>query len=132
MGGHRNDGYRANSLALRLTNGSSCLQSIHRGHFDIHENHVIWLTDHRFNSLFAIVDTFPIVLVGRGATLFELMEPAIRQALETAPGDGQLTDVEIECFADERPLVREGCSIRALMALDKEVAGRRHTDEAAE
>lgn len=83
-------------------------------------------------SLFAIVDTFPIVLVGRGATLFELMEPAIRQALETAPGDGQLTDVEIECFADERPLVREGCSIRALMALDKEVAGRRHTDEAAE
>ncbi|NKB53265.1 MAG: ROK family protein [Rhizobiaceae bacterium] len=83
-------------------------------------------------SLFAIVDRFPIVLVGRGATLFELMEPAIRKALEAAPGDSDLTDVEIECFADERPLVREGCSIRALMALDQEVASRRHTNEAAE
>jgi len=83
-------------------------------------------------SLFAIVDRFPIVLVGRGATLFELMEPSIRNALESAPGDSPLNDVEIECFADERPLVREGCSIRALMAMDKEVAGRRHTKEAAE
>ncbi|MEP1206473.1 MAG: ROK family transcriptional regulator [Rhizobiaceae bacterium] len=83
-------------------------------------------------SLFAIVDQFPIVLVGRGATLIEFMEPAIREALETAPGDSHLRDVEIDCFADERPLVREGCAVRALMALDKQVADRRHTDEAAE
>jgi predicted NBD/HSP70 family sugar kinase len=83
-------------------------------------------------SLFAIVDAFPVILVGRGATLFELMEPAIRKALETAPGGGKNSDLEVECFPDERPLVREGCTMRALLALDDEVASRRHASEAAE
>ena len=83
-------------------------------------------------SLFAIVDAFPVVLVGRGATLFELMEPAIRRSLELAPDEKRNRGLEIEWLPDERPLVREGCAMRALLALDEDVASRRHTSEAAE
>ena len=83
-------------------------------------------------SLFAIVDAFPIVLIGRGTSLFKYMEPTLRAALETAPGENHNRTLEITCYPDERPLVREGCAIRGLLAFDTEIAKQRHTSEAAE
>ena len=83
-------------------------------------------------SLFAIVDAFPVVLVGRGARLYEFMEPAIRHALERAPGNRSNLNIEISCFEDEQPLVREGCALKALLAHDAETAARRRHNEAAE
>ena len=66
-------------------------------------------------SLYALVDRFPVVLVGRGTEVFDLMETAIRAALGKAPGESPEQRVDIDCYLDERPLVREGCAISALV-----------------
>ncbi|MEH6728502.1 MAG: ROK family protein, partial [Hyphomicrobiales bacterium] len=72
-------------------------------------------------SLFALVDAFPIALIGQGTIVFDLMEPAIRKALQGAvAGEGPCID--IHCFADENPLVAEGCALTALVVLDEEIA----------
>ncbi|MEE9315019.1 MAG: ROK family transcriptional regulator [Rhizobiaceae bacterium] len=76
-------------------------------------------------SLFALVDAFPIVLVGPGASLFDLMETSLRAALETSPGLNQLHSLEIDCYPDEISLVRQGCTISALMLQDAEMAQHR-------
>jgi len=73
-----------------------------------------------------------VVLVGRGSQLIELMRPSICAALETAPGEKSNQTLEIECFPDERSLVREGCAIGTLLAQDEEMVRRRNTSEAAE
>jgi len=83
-------------------------------------------------SLYAIVDAFPVVLVGRGSLLIELMIPSIQKALETAPGESGNLHLDIECFPDERPMVKEGCAVRALLAQDDEMARTKRTNEAAE
>ena len=73
-------------------------------------------------SLFALVDAFPIALIGRGTLVFDIMEGAIREALESTVGGGNINDIDIHCFADEKPLVAEGCAITALLVLDEEIA----------
>ena len=73
-------------------------------------------------SLFALVDTFPIALIGRSTSAFDLMEGPIRKALSNTVAGGYTTDIDIDCFADEKPLVREGCAITALLVLDEEIA----------
>lgn len=76
-------------------------------------------------SLYAIVDAFPVVIVGRGAAIFDLMEQNVRAALDTAPGENRFKSVEIDCYPDEKPLVREGCAITALLVQDGEMSNRR-------
>lgn len=73
-------------------------------------------------SLFALVDTFPIALIGRGTSAFDLMEKPIRETLASTVAGGDMTQIDIDCFADERPLVREGCAVTALLVLDEEIA----------
>lgn len=73
-------------------------------------------------SLFALVDTFPIALIGRSTSAFDLMEGPIRETLANTVAGGYTTDVDIDCFADEKPLVREGCAVTALLVLDEEIA----------
>ncbi len=72
-------------------------------------------------SLFALVDAFPIALIGQGTIVFDLMEPAIRKALQGAVA-GEGPSIEIHCFTDENPLVAEGCALTALVVLDEEIA----------
>ncbi len=76
-------------------------------------------------SLYALVDAFPVVLVGPGANMFDLMEVPIRAALDCAPGGNRYQRVDIDCYPDERPLVREGCAISALLVQDDVMAERR-------
>ena len=83
-------------------------------------------------SLYALVDAFPVVLVGRGASLIDYMRPSILAALETAPGRMQHQKLELESHVDEKPLVREGCAISALILQDELLARRRPSREAAE
>lgn len=73
-------------------------------------------------SLFALVDTFPIALIGRGTTAFDLMEKPIRETLANNVAGGDMTEIDIDCFENEKPLVREGCAITALLVLDEEIA----------
>lgn len=74
------------------------------------------------SSMYALVDPFPIALVGSGSRAFALMERSIRQALNGTIAGNQAQDVAIDCFADERPLVREGCAISALLVQDDQIA----------
>ncbi|MEM7302866.1 MAG: ROK family transcriptional regulator [Pseudomonadota bacterium] len=83
-------------------------------------------------NLFALVDPFPIVLVGQGAIFFEQMEASIRERLGTAPGDFDEKRIKIDCYPHENPLVQEGCAISALLAHDEELSSRRIQTEAAE
>ena len=83
-------------------------------------------------SLYALVDPFPIVLVGRGAIFFEQMETSLRASLSKAPGENSKEHVEIDCYLEESPLVREGCAISALLVQDEEMSNRRIQSEAAE
>ncbi len=72
-------------------------------------------------SLFALVDPVPVMVVGSGTAAFDIIEPALRQALgETAGGQGAGT-ISIELERDERPLMREGCVRRALAYVDENI-----------
>ena len=69
-------------------------------------------------SLYALFDKFPIALIGRGTILFDLMEQPMRSALANIPGAGSSPTVDIACYLDDGALVREGCTIAALMEID--------------
>lgn len=76
-------------------------------------------------SLYALVDHFPIVLVGRGTILFELMEKSLRANLSSFHRDDNQLPVEIECYPHENPLVLQGCVVSALQAHDQDISNRR-------
>lgn len=81
-------------------------------------------------SLYALVDEFPIVLIGQGASLFDLMEKSIRETLATAPGARSNDPVDISCYLDDGALVREGCALTALLEKDVAFATRKNIREA--
>ncbi len=80
-------------------------------------------------NLYALVDEFPIALVGSGTVLFDLMEEPIRNALATAPGTSSRKFVDIACYLDDGALVREGCAVAALMEDDVANAKRKSRKE---
>ena len=73
-------------------------------------------------SLFALVDPFPVALIGKGATAFDLMEAPIRAALGETVAGSRADDIAIDVHPDEKPLVHEGCALSALTRLDDETA----------
>ena len=77
-------------------------------------------------GLFALVDAFPVALVGKGTLAFDLMEQPLRQALGKVGAAASASDAEIaiDCFPDERPLLYEGGAINALKVLDQEHADK--------
>ncbi|MFZ2099037.1 MAG: ROK family transcriptional regulator [Oricola sp.] len=68
-------------------------------------------------GIYALVDPFPIVIVGHGAIAFDMMEPALREALANSNA-AAAKDVPIDIYLDEMPLVLEGCGIGALSEID--------------
>ncbi len=76
-------------------------------------------------NLFALVDPFPVVLVGSGAVSFDLMEPHIRQALKGSMIARHPEDIDLDFIIDERPLVCEGSTITALMMHDELIANHK-------
>ena len=76
-------------------------------------------------NLYALVDEFPIALVGHGTVLFDLMETPMRNALAAAPMVPLRNQVDIACYADDGALVLEGCAITALMENDAANAVRK-------
>lgn len=81
---------------------------------------------HGLASMFALVDPFPVALVGHGTAAFNLMEEPIRKALHTTIAGKDAADIAIFCYPDERPLVRQGSAISALLVLDGEIADAPH------
>ena len=84
------------------------------------------------SNLQALMDTFPIALVGNGVVLFEFMERSLRDAMKNTSSAMSGESIQIECFEDDRRLVLDGCVITALRQQDLEMAKHRHTSEAAE
>jgi predicted NBD/HSP70 family sugar kinase len=72
-------------------------------------------------SLFALIDPAPVAMVGMGAAAFDLIEPALREAIAKTAGGQHSTAISFDTIPDELPLIREGCAARALTYVDEEV-----------
>ncbi len=83
------------------------------------------------SSMYALVDPFPVALIGPGSGAFALMEASIRQALNGRIAGKCAQDISFDCYADERPLVREGCAISALLVQDDQIAAQRQFSQVA-
>lgn len=77
-------------------------------------------------NLFALIDPAPVAFVGGGTAAFDLLEPHIRSALAATAGGLHLETIDFQTEEDELPVIREGCAIRALDYVDREIfaAGR--------
>ena len=73
-------------------------------------------------DLYALVDSFPVVLVGRSTVAASIMEPAIRSALAATTAGQNAEGITIDWMPDEAPLIREGCAVNALLWLDDDMA----------
>lgn len=72
-------------------------------------------------SMFALFDPAPLAFVGVGATAFDLMEPHLRAALAKTAGGVHSGAISFDTEPDEVPLIREGCTKRALLYVDQEI-----------
>jgi predicted NBD/HSP70 family sugar kinase len=80
-------------------------------------------------SLFSLMDPFPVVFVGSGTLAFELMEPAIREAMGKGAAGVARWQVPMQCYQDEFPLIRNGALLSALTHIDNHVFGASETHE---
>jgi predicted NBD/HSP70 family sugar kinase len=72
-------------------------------------------------SLFALIDPAPVAIVGVGAAAFDLIEPHLRAAIAKTAGGVHSKAISFATESDERPLIREGCAMRALTFIDNEL-----------
>jgi predicted NBD/HSP70 family sugar kinase len=72
-------------------------------------------------SLFALIDPAPVAVVGPGTHAFDIMEPAIREAIAQTAGGQHDAVISFDLETDEVPLIREGCARKALEAIDNEL-----------
>lgn len=83
-------------------------------------------------NLFALIDPAPVAFVGVGASAFDLMEGPLRQAIARTVGGQHQEAITFATEPNERPLIREGCAMRALTFLDQEVFAPGNPAAAAE
>ncbi|APH74050.1 ROK family transcriptional regulator [Aquibium oceanicum] len=72
-------------------------------------------------SLFALIDPAPVAIVGQGALAFDLVEGPMIEALSKTAGGQHHALPTFETEPDEMPLIREGCALRALAFIDREI-----------
>ena len=72
-------------------------------------------------SLFALVDPAPVAFVGGGAAAFDILEPHIRAAIARTAGGRHSDAISFDTVSDELPLIRQGCTMRALTFVDQEI-----------
>lgn len=77
-------------------------------------------------SLFALIDPAPIAFVGGGAAAFDMLEPSIRAAIAATAGGQHSAAISFDTIEQELPLIREGCSMRALTYVDQEIFAAGH------
>ncbi|MER9346818.1 ROK family protein [Mesorhizobium sp. M0227] len=72
-------------------------------------------------SLFALIDPAPVAMVGVSAAAFDLIEPALREAIAQTAGGQHSKSISFDTEPNELPLIREGCAMRALIFVDQEI-----------
>jgi predicted NBD/HSP70 family sugar kinase len=72
-------------------------------------------------SLFALIDPAPVAIVGHGANAFDLIEAPMLDAIARTAGGQHSGAISFDTVPDEMPLIREGCAMRALTAVDEEI-----------
>ncbi|QKC86051.1 ROK family protein [Mesorhizobium sp. NZP2077] len=72
-------------------------------------------------SLFALIDPAPVAMVGVSAAAFDLIEPALREAIAQTAGGQHSKSISFDTEPNELPLIREGCAMRALTFVDQEI-----------
>ncbi|MGB3831355.1 MAG: sugar kinase, partial [Mesorhizobium sp.] len=72
-------------------------------------------------NLFALIDPAPVTMVGVGARAFDLIEPALREAIGRTAGGQHSESISFDTESDELALIREGCAMRALTFVDNEI-----------
>ena len=72
-------------------------------------------------SLFALVDPAPVAVVGIGAAAFDLIEPALRETIGRTAGGQHSNAISFDTEPNELPLIRDGCTMRALTYVDQEI-----------
>lgn len=72
-------------------------------------------------SLFALIDPAPVAMVGAGAAAFDLIEPALHEAIALTAGGVHSKAISFDTVPDELPLIRDGCAMRALTYVDEEI-----------
>ncbi len=73
-------------------------------------------------SLFALIDPAPVAFVGQGAHAFDLMERPIRDAVAATAGGRLVDSIVFDILPDEAPIILEGCAMRALAAVDRQIS----------
>lgn len=74
-------------------------------------------------SLFSLLDPFPVAFAGSGVLAFELIEPAIREAIGAGAAGVSHWQIPMYCYPDEFPLIRRGALRSALTYIDNHVFG---------
>lgn len=82
-------------------------------------------------SLFALIDPAPVAVVGIGAVAFDLIEPPLRTAIDKTAGGQHNKAISFDTEPNERPLIREGCIMRALTFVDQELFATGQSRESA-
>jgi predicted NBD/HSP70 family sugar kinase/predicted transcriptional regulator len=83
-------------------------------------------------SLYALFDSFPVAFVGAGAGAHDLLEAAIIKAIGLSQPPFQPDNMPIRYYPDDRPLVQKGCTITALMEIDRSIRSNRANKKAKE
>lgn len=73
-------------------------------------------------GLFALIDPVPIAFVGSGTAAFDICEPYIRACISESNSGGFDAHFEHELFEFELPLIRQGATVTALLAVDEQVS----------
>ena len=72
-------------------------------------------------SLFALFDPAPVAIVGHGALAFDIVEPAIHEAIARTAGGRHAAAISFDTQPNEKPLIRDGSAMTALLLLDEDV-----------
>ncbi|TIU07365.1 MAG: sugar kinase, partial [Mesorhizobium sp.] len=67
------------------------------------------------------IDPAPVAMVGASAAAFDLIEPALREAIAQTAGGQHSGSISFDTEPNELPLIREGCAMRALSFVDQEI-----------
>ena len=72
-------------------------------------------------SLFALFDPAPVAIVGLGSSAFDVIEPALRDAISKTAGGQHNAAISFDLEPDETPLIRDGCARQALTFVDQDI-----------
>jgi predicted NBD/HSP70 family sugar kinase len=83
-------------------------------------------------NLFALIDPFPIAIVGFGAKARDQLEPPIRKSIGQSRMHHEEKEVPILFYEDENPFIRKGCAVTALIAVDETISSRQRRKRIAD